>query len=180
MDKDEGYDPWRAVKEYYDVFLAEIEDWELKYRKEKAPGAQEAVNKPGASPLEQTTTKEPLTWRTPQAVAAGERENTTVDVSAMYGRVSTGPPVETTTKSKEGNYPANTYPKPTARPKTTDMDKIFAQLATWRKPTESPVTEVPSKGADGQLVYTPTIPEAPTKTPEKGKDRVIGIMLCIT
>ena len=172
MDKDDGYDPWRAVKEYYDVYLAEIEEWELKYGKKRKAGPQEAVNRPGASALEMTTTKEPISWRTPQAIASDHRENLSVDISDMYGRLSTEKTEATTTKSNEQNYPTNTYPKPTSKPKTTDIDKIFAQLATWKRPTEVPATplppNIPSKGDDGGVVYTPILPEAPTKIPEKG------------
>ena len=170
MDKDDGYDPWRAVKEYYDVYLAEIEDWELKYGKRRKTGPQEAVNKPGASPLEMTTTKEPIPWRTPQVIAGGQQGSSSVDVPSMYGRPSTEQAVETTTASN--GYQTTTYPKPTSKPRTTDMDRIFAQLATWKRPTEAPPTppplNIPSKGDDGEIVYTPILPEAPTRIPEKG------------
>ena len=174
MDKDDGYDPWRAVKEYYDVYLAELEDWELKYRKKPKGGPQEAVNKPAASLMDLTTTKEPIPWKTPQMLAAGQRENGSVDISDLYGRVTTEPVPETTTttKSSDQDYPTNTHSKPTSKPSTTDIDKIFAQLATWKKPTERPPTpylpNIPSKGDDGQVVYTPVLPEAPTKVPQKG------------
>ena len=172
MDTADGYVLWRAVKEYYDVYLAVLEDWDLQHGKKRKTGPQEAVNRPGASALEMTTTKEPIVWRTPQVIASDHRENLSVDISDMYGRVSTEKIEGTTTKSNEQSYPTNTYPKPTSKPRTTDIDKIFAQLATWKKPTEAPVTQlppnIPSKGDDGGVVYTPILPEAPTKIPDKG------------
>lgn len=175
MDKDEGYDPWRAVKEYYDVFLAEIENWELKYGKRPTQGAVEAVNRPGVSQLLETTTKEPITWRVAPVVVNNEKENETVDSTMHEGKV-TEKPFETTTKSSEQNYPTETNPKPTTAPKTTDMERIFAQLATWKKPTESPLAQIPlnipGKGDDGEVIYTPILPEAPTKVPKNGKEGV--------
>ena len=149
------------MKEYYDVYLSEIENWELKYGK-RPQGAQEAVNKPNVNPVN-ATTETPVTWRTAAPIAAGKTNDSQVDIPAMYGRPATPLPVEPTTKEQE---------RVTSKPKTTDLDGIFAQLATWKRPTSSPQAQmppnIPSKGDDGQVVYTPFLPDAPTKRPDKG------------
>eukprot|EP00112_Aurelia_sp_Birch-Aquarium-sp1_P010957 Seg2316.2 transcript_id=Seg2316.2/GoldUCD/mRNA.D3Y31 product="hypothetical protein" protein_id=Seg2316.2/GoldUCD/D3Y31 len=174
-DKDDGYDPWRAMKEYYDAYISEIEEWEVKYGRKK--GAQESVNKPNAEPIVLTTLKPKVTWNTPAAVAVGKQNETNVDIPSMYGRPATEQPSAATTTASESKYPTNTYPKVTPKPSTADLDRIFANLATWKRPTEPPMSQIPpnipSKGDDGEIVYTPFLPDAPTRIP-KTKAPVTG------